>query len=329
MALQFRAFDAGAGDALLVSSDDAAVLIDGGESGNFRRVVAPRLEANQRRLDDALLTHWDNDHLLGIRDLFLLPALEDSRPANLLFNEFSSDSAPPSEIDPLEALRVGALGVDDARHLLDLLRETGTHVEGTRAGDVREYPSFDIAVIGPTDDLLAAARDEWEEALSTIPEVAAGIMAADDSATNRASITCVVRDEDGAPQALLTGDALGTDVISQLELAGFLSPGDQFDVQLVKLPHHGSDRNVDMHFLERIRADHWVISANGRHSNPDLATVERLMTRLAGTAATVWFTSSGNTRAQQDHIAEMRAHVASAGIAIGNTPDEDVVIRLA
>ena len=34
-------------------------------------------------------------------------------------------------------------------------------------------------------------------------------------------------------------------------------------VDVLKMPHHGSDRNMDRAFLERITADHYVFSGNG------------------------------------------------------------------
>jgi beta-lactamase superfamily II metal-dependent hydrolase len=40
-------------------------------------------------------------------------------------------------------------------------------------------------------------------------------------------------------------------------------------VDLLKVPHHGSDRNVTEGFFRQVTADHYVISADGRHDNPD------------------------------------------------------------
>jgi hypothetical protein len=53
-------------------------------------------------------------------------------------------------------------------------------------------------------------------------------------------------------------------------------------VDLLKLPHHGSIRNVDDPFFERIQADHYVVSSDGdRFNNPDLETLE-MMSRVCG-----------------------------------------------
>jgi hypothetical protein len=42
------------------------------------------------------------------------------------------------------------------------------------------------------------------------------------------------------------------------------------------MPHHGSIRNIDTSYFETIRADHYVMSADGKFDNPDLATLEML-----------------------------------------------------
>jgi beta-lactamase superfamily II metal-dependent hydrolase len=47
-------------------------------------------------------------------------------------------------------------------------------------------------------------------------------------------------------------------------------------VDLLKVPHHGSDRNVSTEFFRVITADHYVISANGEHGNPDVPTLKML-----------------------------------------------------
>jgi hypothetical protein len=327
MAIAFRAFDAGAGDALLVSSGDDAVLIDGGESGKFKNVVGPVLAARGTRLDRAILTHWDNDHLLGIRDLFFLPSLAGIRPDTLLFNEFTQPGPGVRAMSQDDIMRLGTLGVDDAVELVHNLPQ-GAAVIGAKAGDTVELPTFNLAIIGPTEELLAEAKEEFEDALDNRAFLARSIMSADDSATNRASITCVVTDRNGESLMLLTGDAVGEDVILQLEAAGFVSGGLPFEVPVVKIQHHGSDRNVSQAFLNRIRADHYVVSANGRNANPDKPTMERLINSIDGSSPTVWFSSDGNTVGQRNHMTAMRTLLDNAGIAIGNAPGEPVSIEL-
>src|SRR6185436_15688532 len=45
---------------------------------------------------------------------------------------------------------------------------------------------------------------------------------------------------------------------------------------VLKMPHHGSIRNIDTSYFETIQADHYVMSADGKFDNPDLATLEMI-----------------------------------------------------
>lgn len=70
-----------------------------------------------------------------------------------------------------------------------------------------------------------------------------------------------------------------------------LAPGGSMQIDVVKLPHHGSIRNVDRDFFERITADHYVFSADGKHHNPDVETLELLTEVRGGAAYTLHFTN--------------------------------------
>ena len=67
---------------------------------------------------------------------------------------------------------------------------------------------------------------------------------------------------------LLTGDARDDHILAGLDEAGIAKDG-KTHVDILKLPHHGSIRNMRPEFFERVTADHYVISANGRDGNPE------------------------------------------------------------
>ena len=78
---------------------------------------------------------------------------------------------------------------------------------------------------------------------------------------------------------LLTGDARGDKVLEGLQLVGLLEPGEdsKMEVDLLKVPHHGSSNNLDDDFFERIVASHYVFSGDGEHGNPERETLEMLL----------------------------------------------------
>jgi hypothetical protein len=94
----------------------------------------------------------------------------------------------------------------------------------------------------------------------------------DKSVPNLSSIVVLV--EVGGRKLLLTGDAHGDDIVAAWGELGLATPA---KVDVLKMPHHGSRRNVTKEFLSFFEADHYVISADGKHDNPDPQTVEALV----------------------------------------------------
>jgi beta-lactamase superfamily II metal-dependent hydrolase len=95
----------------------------------------------------------------------------------------------------------------------------------------------------------------------------------DNSVYNLSSIVVLV--EAGGKRMLLCGDARGDHVLKGLEDAG-LADGGVTQLDILKLPHHGSIRNVEKNFFERLPARHYVISADGRNGNPETETLKMI-----------------------------------------------------
>lgn len=93
---------------------------------------------------------------------------------------------------------------------------------------------------------------------------------ADKSIRNLSSIVCLV--EAGGKRLLLTGDARGDKILEGLSNAGLLDGG-PLEVDVLKGPHHGSDRNVEQEFFEQVIADTYVFSGDGKHGNPERDTL--------------------------------------------------------
>ena len=74
---------------------------------------------------------------------------------------------------------------------------------------------------------------------------------------------------------LLPGDARGDDILAGLQSAKLLRSG-TCHLDLLKLPHHGSNRNVETDFFRQVTADRYVISANGEYGNPEDDTLQMI-----------------------------------------------------
>jgi hypothetical protein len=133
-------------------------------------------------------------------------------------------------------------------------------------------------ILGPSKANLEAMREKWikwlkKEGLAF--GVTQTLVKPDTSETNLSSIMFLA--ESGKRRILMTGDGRGDDVVAGLEQAGLLAPGGTFHVDILKLPHHGSARNTVGKLFERVQADTYLISANGRDGNPDRATLNWLV----------------------------------------------------
>jgi hypothetical protein len=83
---------------------------------------------------------------------------------------------------------------------------------------------------------------------------------------------------------LLTGDGHYEDVLHGLTHNGLLQEDQGLHVDVLKIPHHGSENNFKREFAKRITADHYVFCGNGRHENPDLRVLNVLIESRLGTA---------------------------------------------
>jgi beta-lactamase superfamily II metal-dependent hydrolase len=136
-----------------------------------------------------------------------------------------------------------------------------------------------FTVVGPMEAELKKLQEDFAAFLNKpkAERETASVLAsfaADDSVTNLSSIVVLAQVKD--KKILFTGDALGDNILKALETAGVIGEGGSLHVDVLKCPHHGSDRNVTPEFFERITADHYVFSANGDFGNPDRETIEML-----------------------------------------------------
>jgi hypothetical protein len=102
----------------------------------------------------------------------------------------------------------------------------------------------------------------------------------------------VIDDADSRSRIALAGAQAFPGVASVmrgLQDAGVLTGATaHFDV--LKVPHHGSDRNVTVDFFRRLPADHYIVSGNGKHGNPELETLRMLAEARGAAPYTVHFT---------------------------------------
>jgi Metallo-beta-lactamase superfamily len=302
------------GDSLLLhwgsAPDPHLVVIDGGPSGVFNAFLRKRLEQLRRApgrdplpIDVMMVSHVDDDHIHGILDLTRKLEEVDGQGGNLpweiddLWHNAFDDvlgnaqarafgaSLTPAVFSP-RTRHAGATiaSVGQGRTLRDRAQNLAIPTNG---GDDLIVGGFtwnlgdglELSVVGPRRNEIVEFRKVWDKEVkkrgwatrTAAAEVAAFV---DKSPFNLASIVVLARL--GSKTMLLTGDARGDHVLEGLRADGYLS-GSSMKVNILKVPHHGSDRNVDTAFFRTLKADHYVISGNGEYGNPDMTTLQMIV----------------------------------------------------
>lgn len=231
-----------------------------------------------------VLWHNSFDDVIGNRPEELVAALHENFGTASTAGEpgrIETDDADLAAV--LASINQGRTLRDDAKFLDILVNEPFGGLVVARGDDSSEAEldgGAKLTVVGPLQAELAelqAEHDKWLEkkGLGEPAPVTSALAAYEDkSAANLSSI--VVMAEANGRSILLTGDARGDKILDGLRRARFLTSGGGLHVDVLKVPHHGSDRNMEQGFFKTVTADHYVFSGNGEHGNPERATFEML-----------------------------------------------------
>jgi hypothetical protein len=146
-----------------------------------------------------------------------------------------------------------------------------------RPGDGPSIPyklgkELTLHIVAPLPKQLSDLQEEFAKELKPAAALAAYT---DGSVPNLSSIAAVARFN--GKTILLTGDARGDFLREGLKQEKLLDASGKLHVDIFKLPHHGSDRNIAADFFRDVTADHYVASADGTFVNPDRPTLEMLI----------------------------------------------------
>jgi len=240
---------------------------------------------NNEELPYDVLTLWNNtfDDIVGNDTQELLKALSAAIDAHNSGNAASLDIPMSRSGTALAASVTQGRDVRNNANLLAIGKNdpfnglVATPAKGKQTITLGDGLKF--TVLGPVKERVEKLQEEWNEVLKkkglATDEHGRSLAAefVDESVFNLSSI--VVLAEAGKKRMLLTGDSRGDDVIKAMKSSGLLKSG-KIHVDLLKLPHHGSDRNVATEFFRTITADHYVVSADGRFGNPEISTLQMI-----------------------------------------------------
>ena len=287
------------------------ILIDGGPGGVYPNYLRPELEkirATGGELELMILSHVDGDHIVGLIEFteeMLEQQADEVEPLipvksfwlNSFTNTIGRGNALTQSVLSLfsrvqniqSTMPEGNLAYQSISQGNTLLRNA--HILGIPVNEVVnqdvitlnslpraiKMDSLRLTIVGPNQENLDKLKEEWEDwirkneakIMMSEPEV---LSALDKSVPNLSSIMFLL--ESGGKSILFTGDGRGDFIIEGLRKAGLSDNNGCLHVNVFKVPHHGSIRNTSEKFFLNVTADKYIISADGRHNNPDYDTLK-------------------------------------------------------
>lgn len=132
----------------------------------------------------------------------------------------------------------------------------------------------------------------------------------DMSVANLASIVVLFRFRERT--FLFTGDSRGDMILDGLSRAGMLDEHDEAAVDLMTIPHLGSDRNITVDFFRRVKASGYLFSGDGRHGSPAITTVAALVTARGCDSYRMYFVNRDGTASAGDSAPDERGAVQNS-----------------
>jgi beta-lactamase superfamily II metal-dependent hydrolase len=306
------------GDAIWVECARAGrpwrMVVDGGppEAADALAARVDALPPGDRVLDVVVVSHIDSDHIGGMLPLL---ARNDLEIGDVWFNGLA-------QLPEADERRSVAEGEDLVELLTGVTRATPLPWNRVVGGcalvteddrTFRDLPLTDgpsITLLSPTPRRLRALRRVWDQALTRVqrgePEevgdiaplepladlhaLAAADTVNDASVPNGSSIAFLL--EHRGASCLLGADAFPTVLGGALWALVNARGGRPVRVDAVKLPHHGSEKNVGKKLLTLVSTKHFLISTSGeRFGHPDDVSLSRAVT-AGGPGTTLWFNYS-------------------------------------
>jgi len=298
MSITFNFLPANSGDAILVSADHKNILIDGGHSRTYYRVIKQQLKKikeEKQYLDLVVLTHLDNDHING-----LLKLLEDKQMILLVkelwFNAFNQFTVVPTKSSYKTSIKQG-ITFDE---FVEKIKTENYSLNFEKYISIEKFDSpiklfshLQLTLLSPNENKLQRLYQDYEKYKQEqdrkknltsskigdyhddVEKLAKKKFEKDNSPTNGSSIAFILKYKKSS-QFLLLADAHIDLIVHSLKERGY-SKQKPLKIDFVKLSHHGSKHNLNQDLLDIIDTDMFIISTNGTHKHPDKETLCKII----------------------------------------------------
>lgn len=293
------------GESILISFIDPNgikrnILVDGGISITYRRVLKPlfdKLIKKGEYIDLLIVTHIDDDHIGGIKELFQDVRQDKSFIKKVWFN--SGEALSQFFNQPHDKARDVGLVMNDGV-------ESGTKSGVTLENELKklelwsseiihnnlkpiEFFGTQITILSPSNHGISKLNDKWEtdtnqevnssssddyeksvEELSKLP------FKTGTSTPNLSSIAFLL--EYKGKTVLLTGDSCPTVLTTKLIDLGY-SKDSKLKLDLFNISHHGSKKNTNYDLLSLIECSQYAVCTDGKqYGFPHKEALSRIVT---------------------------------------------------
>lgn len=256
--LRIHFVDVGQGDCIMIQLPDGKnMIIDGGDRGSDSvaavNAYIDRLKGDAQKLtfDYLLLTHTDSDHVGGLDDVILR---EDVDVKKMFVPRLTTDQ----------------ITTQVYRDFLSAIEQEKNVVEGVTVEYSTVDSDFENLEVGYRFDFVTPTDDCYD-------------MGIFNSAEGKNSVSPIIVMEFGGKKVLFTGDA--NEKYTEKWFADLIAADtqhslDYYDVDVLKVGHHGSETSTGAEFLEVVKPEYAVISygEGNKYGHPR----EELLTRLRG-----------------------------------------------
>lgn len=288
------------------------ILVDAGRGSTYKNDLRARLLAlpkNQRTFELFVITHIDRDHIEGTLGLLEDPTL-DVTFEEIWFNSY----------DHLKSAKLEAFGALQGERLTTALlkrraswnkswKGKAVALRGAALSKVKLPGGMTLTLLSPDRQKLRELIPSWEEECKDaglvpgskarrrelkgleefgaidVEALAATKFDADTTRPNGTSIA-MIAEYDGK-KVLLGADAHVDRLLASLKT---LAKGKKrVALDVIKVSHHGSDRNLSKELLEAIDCPEYLISTSGAYfKHPKAAALARIL-KFGGAKKTVAF----------------------------------------
>lgn len=286
------------------------ILIDGGTSttysyknkndgkvkdGDLKKLI-DCIKHRGEKLDLVILTHIDDDHIDGFLKWFSKDETAIDSIREIWFNsgrtikQYLNNTE--SEIYPVRFKEQTTLtsvkqGVDFENYIQ---KKKIWDEKIIKQGDVINWNSVCFQILSPGKEKLGKLLKEWgkkdpnsltdtsrkDDYRKTIKELLKeDFFEEDKDPYNGSSIAFILTNDE--KRYMFLGDSHPSEIVTALKNMEY-SKENKISIEVLKLSHHGSQKNTSIELLEFIHTPNYVVSTNGDlHNHPNKVTIARII----------------------------------------------------